>query len=143
MKLYHFCREKDFRGIRAQGITKGVIPTVQRMEKHTKRKYSPVLIRGWQWLTLNGNHEQQSWATRELFKDDRTEFRFTLEIPEAELGSLYDKEKLLSVYPEIGPLFDGWKGSEDWRVFRGTIPKYWIKAIEQWKDGEWKSLPWR
>lgn len=143
MKLYHFCREKDFRGIRAQGITKGVIPTVQRMEKHTKRKYSPVLIKGWQWLTLNGERDQQSWATRVLFKDDRTEYRITLEIPERELGSLYDREKLLTVYPEVGPLFDGWAGSESWRVFHGAIPKYWIKAIDQWKDGAWQPLPWR
>ena len=143
MELYHFCREKDFRGIRAQGITKGVIPTVQRMEKHTKRKYSPVLIKGWQWLTMNGERDQQSWATKELFKDDRTEYRITLEIPERELESLYDRARLLTVFPEVGPLFDGWAGSESWRVFRGAIPKYWIKAIDQWKDGQWQPLPWR
>lgn len=140
MKIYHFCREQDFRGIRSQGLTKGMIPTVQRMEGHTKRRYSHVLIPGWQWVTLDGDHDRQSWATRQLMNDDRTEYRFTLEIPEKEINSLYDRERLLTVYPEVGPLFDGWEGSENWRVFRGSIPKYWIKAIDQWQDGEWTAV---
>ena len=31
----------------------------------------------------------------------------------------------------VGYLFDGWKGSENWRVFKGSIPPEWIiEAIE-------------
>lgn len=141
MKIYHFCREKDARGIKTDGITKGAIPSI-RITKDPKgrEKQELVIYQGWQWLTLDGDHDGQSWATRQVFKDDRTEYRFTLEIPEKELDSLYDKERILTVYPEVWPLFDGWPGSENWRIFRGGIPKYWIKTIEQWKDGEWHLM---
>ena len=143
MQIFHFCCGKDLRGIRTDGITKGVIPTVRKAEGHTKRKYNYVLINGWQWLTLDGDHDGQSWATNELIKKDRTEYRLTVEIPEKELDSLYDKARLLELYPEIGPLVDGWEGSENWRVFRGGIPKYWIRKIEQYDGSQWVEIPWR
>lgn len=142
MKIYHFCSEKALRGIKTDGITKGMIPTVRRAEAHTKRKYNYILISGWQWLTICGD-QKQSWATNILIKENRTKYRLTIEIPEKETESLYDREKLLQLYPEIGPLFDGLDGSENWRVFRGTIPKYWIKAVEQWQDGGWQPQAWR
>ena len=140
MKLFHFCREKDMRGIRSQGITKGMIPSFRPVGG---KKLSMLLYDGWQWLTLDGDHDKQSWATCVLFKEDRTEYRLTVEIPEKETDSVYDREKLLTVYPEVAPLFDGWPGSEKWRVFRGPIPKYWIKGIEHYENGEWHPMPWR
>ena len=143
MKIFHFCCWKDLRGIRTDGITKGVIPTVRKAEEHTRRKYNYVLINGWQWLTLDRDHDGQSWATNELIKEDRTEYRLTIEIPEKEVDSLYDRDRLLEIYPEIAPLFDDWKGSENWLVFRGSIPKYWIRKIEHYEGSEWVELPWR
>lgn len=137
MKLYHFCRAKDVHGIRSDGITKGMIPLFCPMEKHTNRNFSLVIIPGWQWLTLDGDHDRQSWATRKEFKDDRTEYRFTIEIPEKEIVSLYDRRRLLAIYPEASFLFNDWDGCENWRVYRGSIPKYWIKSIEKYFNGEW------
>lgn len=140
MKIFHFCREKDVRGIKTDGLTKGAIPIVDTI--HGKKTWG--LIAGWQWLTLDGDHDRQSWATQEIFKDDRTEYRFTIEIPEKETDSLYDRDSLLELLPQVDRrLFIGWEGSEDWRIFWGTVPKYWIKAIDQWIDGEWHPVPWR
>lgn len=143
MQIFHFCCGKDCRGIRTDGITEGAIPTVRKAEEHTKQKYNYVLIKGWQWLTLDGDHDRQSWATKILIKENRTEYRLTIEIPEKEMDSLYDRDRLLELYPEVGPLFDEWEGSENWRVFRGNIPKYWIRKIERYTGSEWEQIPWR
>ena len=154
MRIYHFCSRHDVRGIKTDGITKGMIPSVKvETNPQGKRTETLVLYDGWQWLTMDGDHGRQSWATREVFKDDRTEYRLTIEIPEKELDCIYDRERLLKVYPEIGPLFEGWDGSENWRVYRGKIPKYWIKTIDHWSGekwengkwiaGEWQIMPWR
>ena len=140
MLIYHFCCEKDLRGIKTDGLTKGAIPIVDVING----KQCWGLIKGWQWLTVDGRHGEQAWATNELIKDDRTEYRLTIQIVGKEVKSLYDRDQLLELLPQVDPmLFDGWEGSKSWRVFRGTIPKYWIQKIEHWENGEWKPIPWR
>ena len=89
--LYHFCCDRDMPGIRSQGITKGEIVG----EKQNKfGKWGRVEFLGWQWLTYDKNRDRQSWATRKLIKYSRTEYRFTVEIPEKEVSQLYDRDRL-------------------------------------------------
>lgn len=144
MTLYHFCSKESIRGILTDGLTKGMVPGWGLMggPRGTK-KDTAVITTGWQWMTLDGDHMGQSWATSETIKENRTEFRLTIEIPEKELDSLYDKDRFLTVFPHHGPLFEGWAGSENWRIYRGNVSKYCIKKVEHWNPEfrEWEK--WR
>lgn len=144
--FYHFCREQDMRGIRNKGITKGMIAGEELVSKGKGRGSSWVtmLIPGWQWITLDGDHDRQSWATRITIPYDRTEYRWTIDMPEKERNSLYDRERLMALYPGTEQLFDGWKGSEHWMVYRGTIPKKWLVKLEHWNKatGTWEEVPY-
>ncbi len=132
MILFHFCRRQDVRGIRSKGITKGMIPIIDK---------GLTILTGWQWLTLDGERKNQSWNTHYLMRADRTEYRFTVEIPEKEESSLYDRKALWAVNPLIDKCFAGWPGSDNWRVYRGNIPRKWIKRLEHWnaERQEWEE----
>jgi len=144
MILYHFCCERDMRGIRSQGITKGMIVGERSFMQKGRVKWQRYMIPGWQWLTLDGDRTRQSWATRHLIRYDRTEYRWTVEIPEREEGSLYNRGRLMALYPGVEALFDGWDGSGSWRVYRGYIPRMWLKKLEHWNraTGEWEEVPY-
>ena len=140
--LYHFCCDRDMPGIRSQGITKGEIVG----EKQNKfGKWGRVEFLGWQWLTYDKNRDRQSWATRNLIKYSRTEYRFTVEIPEKEVSQLYDRDRLAEEIPGTERLFDGWAWSENWVVYRGKIPKYWLKKLEHWNKEKqlWEEVKLR
>lgn len=145
MTVYHFCCGHDMRGIRSQGITEGQIVGERSYREKRRSKWQNLFIPGWQWVTLDPDRERQSWATNYMIKIDRLEYRWTVEIPEKEEDSLYDREGLSKLYPGTEELFDGWAGSENWRVFRGKIPKYWLTKLEMWnkKSGEWVEVPFR
>ena len=137
MRLYHFCCERDARKILKQGITEGAIALPQ----DGQRGY--YIRTGWQWVTLELDRAKQSWATKHLIRYDRTTCRLTLEIPDPDARSrLYDRATMTALYPETEQLFDGWEGSEQWRVFRGNIPKRWIAMAERWDAarGEWELM---
>lgn len=146
MTFYHFCCERDMRGIRNKGITKGMIAGERQVSqgKGKAGKWVTWLVPGWQWITLDGNHDGQSWATRQTIRIDRTEYRWTIELPEKEMDSLYDRERLMELYPGTEALFDGWKGSENWRVYRGPILKRWLTKLEHWNSatGTWEEVPY-
>lgn len=129
MKIYHFCCARDMKGIRTDGITKGVIPWFVGSTLH--------MMTGWQWLTLDGERAHQSWSTQYLLRYDRTEYRWTVEIPDRYLASLYDREGLVKLYPGTEALFDGWLHSEQWRVYHGPIPKRWLRKLERWDADLW------
>ena len=143
MKIYHFCSAKHVRPILKQGIRTGGVVLLG------KDGYD--LRVGWQWLTLDPVRENQSWATRNLVKYDRTAYRLTVELTDDSV--LYDRDGLEKEIPGSHVLFDGWPGSENWRVYRGKIPKSWIQTIEHWLGekwengqliaGEWQLMPWR
>lgn len=132
MIIYHFCCERDMRGIRNKGITKGGVVCERSYRQNGKIRYQPVIVNGFQWVTLDEDRNRQSWATQILLRYDRTEYRWTVEIPEKEEGQLYDRDRLAALYPGSEQAFDGWAGSENWRVFRGNIPKFWLKKLERW-----------
>lgn len=133
MTIYHFCCMNDLRGILSQGLTKGMIVRNEYVKTgNGKVKNVLGMYPGWQWLTVNKHRDSQSWATRFLVKYDRTQYRLTIEIPEKYLDSLYDREHIKAVIDCDADLFENWEGCESWRVYRGKIPKYWIKGIARW-----------
>lgn len=74
MILYHFCCERDMRGIRNKGIIKGKIAVQARINNHGKPgKFQTYAMAGWQWLTLDSEKEHQSWNTHVLLNYDRTQ----------------------------------------------------------------------
>lgn len=123
MILYHFCAAKHIKSILQQGLTKGVLaePTPDGFR----------IYYGYTWLTVDPDPGKQSWATRNAIKYDRTAWRLTIEIPDAECSRLYDPLSITAHYPDCDLLFTGFPGSESWRVFRGRIPKEWIKEANR------------
>jgi hypothetical protein len=121
MKIYHFCSAKHVRPILKQGIRTGGVCLLG------KDGYD--LRVGWQWLTLDQVRENQSWATRNLVKYDRTAYRLTVELPDDSV--LYDRDGLEKEIPGSRVLFDGWPGSENWRVYHGWILPEWITGCEK------------
>ena len=133
MRIYHFCGDGFLNGIRSHGITKGEIWLFVNSPKPDGSEFWwQKRMPGWQWLTLDPEKSHQTWATQHLIKYDRTLYRFTVEIPDRFADQLYDRERLKSLYPESTALFDGWAHSDQWRVYRGNIPKYWLKELYHW-----------
>ena len=147
MILYHFCCEKDMRGIRNHGITKGVICGQTRIRKPGGGlgEWQIYMRPGWQWLTMDSRKEAQSWNTHVMISYDRTAYRWTVEIPEDMRSQLYDMDRLAKEIPGTEDLFNGWDGSENWRVYRGPIPRKWLKKLVHWDKmaEEWEEIPWR
>lgn len=125
MTLYHFCCEKDAKGIQRNGINLGTIVIEHGGNKRTFHT-------GWQWLTTDPDPAHQSWNTHHLLRYDRTAYRFTLEIPEKEAEArVFDRFRLKEIMPEADYLFEGWPGSENWRVYKGHIRESCIVAVER------------
>lgn len=139
MTLYHFCCARDMRGIKSNGIIKGGV-TVWQDTAGTKEGH-PVIHMGWQWLTLDPEKEHQSWNTHVLLNYDRTEYRWTVEIPEAFETQLYGRDRMAKAIPGSEAAFDGWDGSENWRVYRGPIFRRWLKKLDRWnkQTGAWEA----
>lgn len=144
MILYHFCQEKDMKGILRKGICKGVVTTTQDVAAQGKEKFRYVFHEGWQWLTLDGEKEHQSWNTHVLLDYDRTEYRFTVDVPDRDAETqIYDGNRLEEAIPGAMDLFKGWDGNENWRVYRGPIPKKWLVKLEKWNrwTKSWETMP--
>jgi len=127
MRIYHFCSARDVKAIRRQGIRLGGV----YISKPGDAK-SVEIYKGYQWLTLDPEKKNQSWATRHLVKYDRTAYRLTVELPDDAV--LYDRDGLEAEIPGSGILFDGWPGSENWRVYHGWILPEWITACDKMED---------
>ena len=123
MTLYHFCADRHVKNIIRQGLIHGGVC------EPTKTGY--IIHRGWMWLTTDPDPKRQSWATRKSIPYSRTAWRLTIEIPDEEIRNIYDHKTLPQLWPATVCLFRGWAGSENWRVYRGMIPKQWIKAAER------------
>lgn len=123
MTLYHFCADKHVKSILRQGLTIGAVA------EPTHKGF--VLRYGYIWLTLDGDPAHQSWATKHAISYSRTAWRLTIEMPEGEALKLFDRYSLPLRFPGTYRLFDGWPGSEDWRVYHGMIPKQWITKAER------------
>jgi len=123
LTLYHFCADKHVKNILKQGLCRGGV-----IELGPRGMVS--LHTGWIWLTTNGDAKAQDWEGRVLIPYSRTAWRLTVEIPEKETDRLYDRERLLKIYPGAATLFET-PGSESYRVYRGSIPKAYIKEARK------------
>jgi len=128
MILYHFCADRHVKNILGKGLTIGGVMEI------TPKGYA--LHTGWNWLTLNGNPNEQTWEGRVLIPYSRTAWRLTINIPDEALGNVYDKERLIALYPGVEYLFSGHTESSEWRVYRGMIPNEWIKAADDMRKEE-------
>lgn len=125
MIVYHFCCKRDAKRIMKQGLTLGHIPKWDEVNRRW------VLRSGFQWVTLNDDPDAQSWDTHYLLRYSRTEMRLTIDIPKEYEDHLLNMREMTDVVDGIAPeLYEGWSGSNDWRVYRGSIPKAWIIKAE-------------
>lgn len=123
MNLYHFCADRHIKSILRTGIATGGLTEI------TPCGY--VVHSGWVWLTIDPDPRRQSWATRNVIRYSRTAWRLTIEIPNDELCQLYNRKRIREIYPSADLLFSGWSGSDNWRIFRGSIPREYIKACDR------------
>ena len=122
MTLYHFCANRHVKRILHDGLCIGgvTVATDTGFRLHA----------GYSWLTLDGDPARQSWATREMIRYSRTDWRLTVKIPKSEECRILGRDALEAELPGSGVLFDGWPGSENWRVYHGYIPRSWIVAVD-------------
>lgn len=126
MQFYHFCAERHVKKILRQGLIIGGVAIFG--------KTGYTLHNGYTWLTLDGDPKRQSWATRFTIPYSRTAYRLTVDIPDEYAENIMDKDALEQHLPGSEILFTGWKGSENWRVYHGTIPPDWIVKAERMED---------
>jgi len=122
--LYHFTTATNADAIKKNGLTKGVTP-VNEDEKIA-------FIQHTQWLTIDPDVQNQSWATR-----GRTQAVVKVNIPVplakeklipfdifcAALGER--KVKGFDAKPEL---------TKYWYVYLGTIPPQWIVSVRKIKE---------
>lgn len=126
MIVYHFCCKRDAKRIMKEGITLGHIPIWDDKNQRF------VLRAGFQWLTTDSDPDAQSWDTHYLLRYSRTEVRIKIDIPDAWLDHLLDMHEMQQLIPQINPkLYEDWYGNENWRVYRGSIPKKWIVQADE------------
>lgn len=125
MELYHFTADQFLRGIRNEGITRGVFPLF------IKNKL--VFVKNCQWLTLNPSFEQP-WHDPEFstLPYDRRRNRLTITIPKKHRHLLLDWNSIKMGYQEYFIKdFDFHSDRENWHIFKGRIRPSWIREIEK------------
>lgn len=125
MRLYHFCSKRHVKKILREGISKGGVYLPRPGDAK-----SIELFYGYQWVTLDSDPGGQSWNTREIVRYNRTDYLLTLEIPKDCEDRIMDRDALEKEIPGSRQLFDGWPGSENWRVYHGWILPEWIINVE-------------
>lgn len=126
MKLYHFAPAHSVKSILNNGLTLGKLPILDSNGGLVS------LISPCQWLTKDGDWDNQSWATQQLISYDRTAFRLLISIPKAHRHLLINAYDYLPQLPvPTKRLITDWEGSEHWYLFLGRIPRGWIRKVEQ------------
>ena len=131
MRVYHFCAAKSMRAILRQGVKVGGVYV-----PHPGDAKSIDMYRGYQWVTLDPERANQSWATRQIVKYDRTAYRMAIDLPDEAVERLLTRDQLDAEIPGSGVLFDGWPGSESWRVYHGWILPEWITECDRVDGGD-------
>jgi hypothetical protein len=136
MILYHFCAKKSVNSILCNGLTIGGVLV--------EKKHGYEVHAGYMWLTLDSDPKAQSWNTQSLIRYNRCAYRMTINIPnEAAADNLMNRDQLEAAIPGAGKLYDGWKGSENWMVYRGRIPPEWIIRTDKIvSDTNLKGAKW-
>jgi hypothetical protein len=108
------------------------------------------VVRGWQWLTSDSSFDQ-SWNTRVTARCDRTEVRFSVDVPLLELdrlflwdGSWQDFGYTAETARKLAELGGGSvERSASWWIFRGPIPYGWVVEVVERPGVSWRSAPSR
>jgi hypothetical protein len=117
--LYHFTRAELAKRIEREGITKGLI-----FDGNYCR-------RGFIWLTEDHRFTAQHWATNNSgWCGDRTEVRFTVEVPETPALMRWNcaaREVFNLSRAELMQFnMAGGSDGSPWFVYKGVIPRAWI-----------------
>jgi len=119
MKLYHFTAEAYLERIKREGITRGDVAT------------SPTGGFNAPWLTNDPSWESQRWQRGSIL--DKSEVRITVNIPDDDSKCVYwsTLAGALKVSSQWYLALDDAGGgkSENWWVYRGTVPPEWFEAI--------------
>ncbi len=125
MKLYHFTADQFLRGIRNEGITRGVFPLVMKKQL--------VFAKNCQWLTTESSYEQP-WhdPDHSTLPYDRRRNRLTINIPKQHVRLLLDWNSIKMGFGEYfinG--FDEHECCRHWYIFKGRIKPSWIREFEK------------
>jgi hypothetical protein len=128
MTLYHFTSRKHIPLIRAQGLTKGVIPwNLDKLDRVS-------MVGGWQWTTINGDFMQE-WARPQPHSHlpfRRDEWRITIAIPPIALDRVVPWPLMARKYhPDSESFLNSFPGNHYWRLVSGQIPPAWFVEIVQ------------
>lgn len=124
MKLYHFTNRECAKRIVREGIAVGGV--------YLPYEDGSRVFRGFLWLTDDPRFTAQHWATNLTGKcGDRTEVRFTIEIPEGSSVIPWNTaaRMIFHMSPMDLMLFNlaGHSDGSHWYLYRGVIPVSWIK----------------
>lgn len=125
MQLYHFTAKHLAKKIKKQGLTLGFMPV-----SLDPPKADP----GYIWLTSNKSWEQECLRGSGRLPYKRNEVRMTVVIPDHGLSRIlkFDQNKDLSpIYEDMTRYGD----PENWYIYKGIIPKGWIRKIETQEEG--------
>lgn len=124
--FYHFTSTQHLAGVRQGGLAKGAIPF--RMLPDGKITF----MRGYQWLTLDGNWDQ-SWANPKLspLPYRKNEYRLTIQIPNFAMKNLVSwLDYSQKVNPPSVTFLQSFRGHRHWWLFQGIIPFLWVVAVD-------------
>lgn len=128
MKLFHFTSRYHVQDVLRTGIIKGVIPSGYSILR-------PVLVYGYQWLTLNPSPDQ-SWNEGSTLPYNRCEYRLTVKVPEAFEPNVLDWLAVCHSLTTVADELNSFGDPENWRLYKGNIPPEWIKRVERFKQKE-------
>lgn len=123
MTLYHFTGTQFVPQIKHSGISKGAVCVAENGRL--------CMTFGYQWLTTEPDPDKQSWNTKYLVRYSRTAVRMTIRLPDEMAWKLFDRDGMAKQIPGSEKLFDGWEGSDKWRVYHGIIFPEWIVKLEE------------
>ena len=128
IRLYHFAPAHMVKGVMEYGLTRGAMPLFG----------DDGVINGFmlecQWLTKDGDPQNQHWATQINLDYDRTAYRLTVKIPESRRRNLLFGKAILDIEglpSKTRECFEATPGHENWAVYFGCIPARWIKKIQR------------
>lgn len=123
MIFYHFTSRVHIGAVAKEGISLGSVPDF--VQNKLALRY------GWQWVTTNKSFDQAWHNPKETsLSYDRTEFRITINIPRLHMFKLKPWIKVcrsINMRENLASYGD----SENWKVFRGTIPTAWFERIDR------------
>jgi hypothetical protein len=134
MKLYHFTASRFIPAIRRQGLKIGGIADFSLTPKGNIALHR--LIDGYIWLTddpnFNQDWENNNRAQRYLVKYSRTDWRFTVVIPneyEINLRRWQEFEANGEISALTYQLLNESGGGENWWLYKGKIPNFWFTEL--------------